>query len=223
MNQTLPKTYTLFHGSRTKVEKPSYGKGNPHNDYGLGFYCTESKDLACEWACPDTQDGYVNEYTLDASGLRFLDLDAVEKPCLRWLTILIDNRRFDATTPLMEEAKGYLLERFLIDMHEFDVVTGYRADDSYFSFARAFLDNRLSLNQLERALRLGELGKQVVLKSPKAFEALSFVGAGTVDGAAWHPKRCARDVRAREEYRAMVQATGVIKDDLYMIDLLRGA
>ncbi len=30
----------LLHGSGTIVERPRFGDGNPHNDYGLGFYCT---------------------------------------------------------------------------------------------------------------------------------------------------------------------------------------
>ncbi|MBR2627880.1 MAG: DUF3990 domain-containing protein, partial [Peptococcaceae bacterium] len=38
---------------------------------------------------------------------------------------------------------------------------GYRADDSYFSFANAFLNNTLSLRQLEKAMMLGKHGEQV--------------------------------------------------------------
>ena len=41
---------TLFHGSEFKIEKPHVGGGKITNDYGSGFYCTESEDLACEWA-----------------------------------------------------------------------------------------------------------------------------------------------------------------------------
>ena len=33
---------TIFHGSGQIIERPTFGLGNPHNDYGLGFYCTES-------------------------------------------------------------------------------------------------------------------------------------------------------------------------------------
>lgn len=38
----------LWHGSRKIVEVPQFGLGKAHNDYGLGFYCTESIDLARE-------------------------------------------------------------------------------------------------------------------------------------------------------------------------------
>lgn len=38
----------LYHGSREIVEHPLYGKGSQNNDYGQGFYCTESMELAKE-------------------------------------------------------------------------------------------------------------------------------------------------------------------------------
>ena len=43
---------TVYHGSPVIIEKPQFGIGNPDNDYGLGFYCTETLDLAKEWAAP---------------------------------------------------------------------------------------------------------------------------------------------------------------------------
>ena len=41
----------LYHGSDSIVKSPEYGKGKFYNDYGRGFYCTENKELAKEWAC----------------------------------------------------------------------------------------------------------------------------------------------------------------------------
>ena len=36
----------IYHGSEKIIEKPVFGKGNLRNDYGKGFYCTESEELA---------------------------------------------------------------------------------------------------------------------------------------------------------------------------------
>ena len=36
----------LYHGSQYLIEKPFYGGGRAANDYGRGFYCTESEPLA---------------------------------------------------------------------------------------------------------------------------------------------------------------------------------
>lgn len=55
----------VYHGSSKIIEKPIWGMGNPNNDYGLGFYCTENEELAKEWACSSESDGYANKYSLD--------------------------------------------------------------------------------------------------------------------------------------------------------------
>ena len=39
---------TLYHGSEKIVERPMFGEGKIHNDYGRGFYCTEHLELAKE-------------------------------------------------------------------------------------------------------------------------------------------------------------------------------
>ena len=212
----------LFHGSRIVVDQPRFGAGNPRNDYGLGFYCTESYELACEWACPDRTDGFVNECLLDESGLAVCDLDAEPYGTLHWLAVLVGHRGFNETTPLMSNMKRLLLDRYDVDLQEADVVIGYRADDSYFSFARAFLDNRISLRQLERAMRLGGLGKQVVIRSERAFSQLSFLGATAVPADIWNTRRMSRDREARSEFAAMVQAGEFRADDVFALDLLRG-
>ena len=45
----MDKIITIYHGSEQIVEVPTFGKGKKNNDFGLGFYCTESDDLAKEW------------------------------------------------------------------------------------------------------------------------------------------------------------------------------
>ena len=84
---------------------------------------------------------------------------------------------------------------------------GYRADDSYFSFSRAFLANGITLGQLRRAMRLGKLGEQVVLRTPAAFDAISFVEAIPVDASIYHARRLSRDRDAREDFRKMLTET----------------
>ena len=56
---------TVYHGSKQIVEIPTFGLGRKNNDFGLGFYCTESSDLAKEWAVSSLSDGFANRYTLD--------------------------------------------------------------------------------------------------------------------------------------------------------------
>ena len=124
----------LYHGSPNIIEVPQIGKGNPNNDYGLGFYCTENLELAKEWASSSATDGFANEYALNWKGLTVCDLSKGHN-ILNWMAVLVENRTFDLTKAVAESAREYLLENFLPEYKEADIVRGYRADDSYFTFA----------------------------------------------------------------------------------------
>lgn len=211
---------TLFHGSRTIVQKPFPGGGNPRNDYGSGFYCTESIELAREWASSDNGDGFVNEYTIDTEGLSTLNLGDKPFHILNWLAVLLENRTFDLKAPLPAQAKKYILDNFLPDYKHSDIIAGYRADDSYFSFSRAFLDNSISLTQLSRAMKLGKLGEQIVLKSERAFDRIQFRQAFPVSSSEYYPRKMARDRLAREQYFNMLKESHD-NSALYAIDMIR--
>ena len=200
---------TIYHGSKLIIQHPAYGIGNPENDYGLGFYCTRELDLAKEWACAEKDNGFANRYRLETDGLSCLHLNNGGYHILNWLAILLENRRFDLSSPVSVRARQYILDTFLPDYKDYDLIEGYRADDSYFSFSRAFLANGITLEQLRRAMRLGKLGEQVVLRSPAAFDAISFLQAIPVDASIYHLRRLSRDRNAREDYRKMLTETPV--------------
>lgn len=46
--------------------------------YGRGFYCSEHIELAKEWSCNESVDGFANKYELDTSGLKILNLSSEE-------------------------------------------------------------------------------------------------------------------------------------------------
>lgn len=153
----MSSVITLYHGTDHVIEKPQYGFGKPYNDYGLAFYCTKSKSLACEWAVTEDTDGYANEYTLNTENLKFLNLNKVPYPVLTWLTVLIQNRTFDSYNQVQSSAKDFLINNFNIDYENYDVILGYRADDSYFQFAKAFLNNGITYKTLSNAMYLESL------------------------------------------------------------------
>lgn len=76
--------------------------------------------------------------------------------------------------------KEYLLDNFKVNYKDFDVIVGYRADDSYFAFAQDFLNGTISYQQLSKAMQLGKLGFQYVLKSKKAFDSIKYLGSEEV-------------------------------------------
>ncbi|MCI8367675.1 MAG: DUF3990 domain-containing protein [Eggerthellaceae bacterium] len=213
---------TLYHGSSVIVRRPSLEGGRPNNDYGRGFYCTESLKLASEWACPTLEDGFANEYKLPLDGLTLLDLSSAEFNVLNWLAVLLENRTFENGPTGWSEGRQFIIDRYRVDIEGFDIIHGYRADDSYFSFARDFLTNQISVKTLEQALFLGGLGYQVVLKTQRAFAVLEHMGADIAQGSYWNPLRMACDGQAREKYQEVREKSGVCADDIFLIDLMRG-
>ena len=210
----------LYHGSEVVVSQPKLELCRDHNDYGRGFYCTADVELGKEWACQKGRDGFVSCYSLAADGLTVVDLASDDYTVLHWLSVLFSNRLFRLTTPVMARGASWLSDRFPVDLGAADIVAGYRADDSYFGYARAFLGNSLTLGQLNRALRLGQLGTQVMLKSPAAFEAVSFTGFVEADAATYYPLYSSRDARAREEYAQMVACESEQQDGLFISALM---
>ena len=211
----------LYHGSPKIITAPEFGRGNSRNDYGLGFYCTLDIELAKEWACSSKTGGYANIYSLDESALNVMYLGAPQYGILDWLAVLVNNRRFSAEAPILAEGMAYLLAHFLPDISTFDAIKGYRADDSYFTFAVDFLSNTISLRQLSRALRLGNLGEQFVLKSRRAFELLKYIHNESADGDVYFSKRLDRDKQAREQYLRRERNAARQRDDIFMLDILR--
>lgn len=213
----------IYHGSPEIVEVPTYGLGSDKNDYGRGFYCTENIELAKEWACPTVKNGFANKYELDLSDLNVLYLNKEGYNILNWIALLLDNRIFPKRSPIAKQASKYILSEFLPDISGYDVICGYRADDSYFSYAKDFLNNTISVNQLSQAMKLGELGEQIVLMSRKAFEKIRFTEYEIVDGSIYNPLRTERESRAKKAYlNNHGMDFEVSSTDLFVRDILNG-
>ncbi len=215
----MDKLITVYHGSNKIVEVPTFGLGRKNNDFGLGFYCTESNELAKEWAVSSLSDGFSNRYILDTEYLNTLNLNSPDYTILNWIAVLVEHRRFSIGTPIARSAKQYLIEHFGINVNAFDLITGYRADDSYFDFAEAFLNNAITVDQLSRAMRLGKLGEQIVLKSQFAFTKIKYEGFEVARKEESYVLRKARNDEANQTYLDIQEEES---DGLYVQDIIRG-
>ena len=215
----MDKLITIYHGSKQIVEVPTFGLGKKNNDFGLGFYCTESDDLAKEWAVSSLQNGFANRYLLDTEYMKVLNLNSPDYTILNWIAVLVEHRLFSIKTPVARRAKRYLIDNFAINVNAFDLITGYRADDSYFDYAESFLNNGISVEQLARAMRLGKLGEQIVIKSQFAFSRLQFQGFDVAEREQYYVLRKARDDEANQMNMDMLEEES---DGLYIQDIMRG-
>lgn len=215
----MDKTITLFHGSDKVIETPVFGEGKKTNDFGLGFYCTESEELAKEWAVSSLKNGFANRYTLDTEHMNILYLNSPDYTILNWIAVLVEHRMFAIKTPVARRAKRYLIDNFGVNVNAYDLITGYRADDSYFDYAESFLNNGISVEQLAKAMQLGKLGEQIVLKSRFAFSRIKFEGFDIAEKEEFYVLRKSRNDEANKFYFKMLEEEN---DGLYIQDIIRG-
>ena len=211
----------LFHGTDHIIEVPDIHIGNPHNDYGRGFYCTRVDEMAREWACKTNADGFVNSYAFDTDELKVLNLLDGSHTVLNWMALLLQFRTFKLDSEVAVDARDYIIDHYSIDLSEYDAVIGYRADDSYFQYAESFVSNTLPLRSLNKALKLGKLGEQTVVISQKGFDHLRFMNAYPVNRSVYYPKFLARDTKARDTYRKEIKKGKSYRDDIFVLDILR--
>lgn len=171
----------LYHGSFADKVVPTYGLGDDKHDYGRGLYLTPDKELAKEWAIgPRRVDGWVHTFTLDTSELSILNFELLENnKALYWVTELLKHRepsKGSLNTALYQMYKNFLLQTYSQPTETYDVIVGWRADDSYFMIAEQLLSDGLAIPLLEEALTEGQLGIQFCLKTKKAFSCIQPVG-----------------------------------------------
>ena len=210
---------TIYHGSSKIIETPIFGEGRKNNDFGLGFYCTEDSELAKEWAVSSLEDGFSNKYSLDVEYLKILNLNSPDYTILNWIAILVEHRIFSIKTPIAKRARDYLIENFGINVNAYDIIIGYRADDSYFDFAETFLNNGITVEQLAEAMKLGKLGEQIVIKSKYAFSKLKFEGFEKANKIKYYVLRKSRNDSANKMYLDILNSS---TDGLYIQDIIRG-
>ncbi|MCD8325135.1 MAG: DUF3990 domain-containing protein [Lachnospiraceae bacterium] len=178
-------------------------------------------ELAKEWACPLKNDGYSNKYIMHLDGMNVMHLTKGEFNILNWLAILLEHRRFDINSPIGNSARDFILSRFMPDTANVDVMIGYRADDSYFSFAEDFVNNTISLRDLNLAMQLDTLGEQVVLLSRRSFGQIEFIEHEAADYREYYYKRTERDQNARTAYAGRKKNLQQLMDDIFVLDIMR--
>ena len=164
----------LYHGSPNRVIVSKFGFGEDRHDYGRGFYLTENLELAKEWAVcrPDETNGWVHKYELEMDGLNILDFQKYD--VLSWLAELMKHRDAADSRRYKMLAQKFI-EKYGIDTCGYDVITGWRANASYFYIAKEFVRDNIDIEILEELLSLGGLGIQFCIKSERAFAQLSEV------------------------------------------------
>lgn len=197
----------LYHGSPNIEVRPQFGLGEDKHDYGRGFYLTESLNLAKEWAVcrPNEKNGWVHKFELDTEGLQIFDFQGKDVLC--WLSELMKHREASDTRRYRVLSKKFI-EKYSVDVDDYDVIRGWRANASYFFIAKEFVRDNIDIDILEELLDLGGLGIQYCIKSEKAFAKLKIVPDSIipVDYKEFNTRYNERDSKARKAMRDLVDS-----------------
>ena len=168
----------IYHGSKVIIDHPLVKGSNNSNDYGPAFYLTKDLSAAKSWACRNNSVGLVNEYEINSHSfakLKILDLTDKNKfSVLNWMAILMHFRELDSSFIKNNQLTLEWLQKYYINVDDYDVIVGFRADDSYFRFPLRFISNDLSFDDLEDVFLSGQLGIQYAFVSERSIKLLNF-------------------------------------------------
>ena len=208
----------LFHGNPNPNFVPVFGGGRSYHDYGNAFYCTQDFESAAQWAClrKTIETAYVYEYELDvpqnlSPEASILDFDKLDP--IYWLSVLLQHRVND-DDGYIEELRDRSLaftEKYPTDCEKFDIIMGWRANDRHFAIIRDFLTTLISLETAKKMILLGDLGKQFVIKSERAYSWIKYpnkpMKITMLSGEAyraWHNRYVEKDAKGRGDYDGLV-------------------
>lgn len=158
----------------------------------------------------DTSVGWLHLYELDLSGLSVLNFEEIEKQrAFYWVTELLQHRESDdeeSRGVYYDDYKAYLMKHFALCSCSYDVVAGWRADDSYFRIVSSLLSDDLNIHLLEHSLRVGQLGIQYCCRSEKSFEHLKIAAEAQEVLVEYRERYLRRDRAGRKAFDELLKS-----------------
>ena len=146
----------LYHSGNYIIENPDIHYGRKNADLGQGFYLTQSEDFVRRWSKEKKgMSTYVNKYVLDLENLKVKTLQRDEE----WFDYIYNNRNG------YEDAYA-----------EYDVIEGPIANDIIYDLLGITTSGVLGKEKAMEILMKGPEYRQLVIKTKKASDALSFMG-----------------------------------------------
>jgi len=161
----------LYHGTNCSIKDIDLTKCRPYKDFGRGFYLTEIKQQAEEWALK-ISERFGNkpkiieyEYLLNSNlGLNILTF---EKPCIEWAYFIMNNRNSN-----LSEVFGNLDNRSC----QYDIVEGPVGNDDIAVTLNQFIQGLLDENLLVKQLEYKKLNHQISFHTKISLTNLTKVG-----------------------------------------------
>lgn len=205
----------LYHGTTNYNLSPSPTFKNPYNDFGSGLYTTPDLIKAREWSMSKYSKNptfsFVYGYTLNIDGLMILDLTQYRAAVLA--AVLSRYRRVDPKYPIFTHNASMLQSCVNISTDDYDIIYGWRSDDSFFQYIEDFMSGNICEEDLSVAYLLGNLGYQYCIKSELAFSRLELFHKEVVTDLQYRESFNSNDRAARHAYNKMRRRNGTYIND----------
>ncbi len=151
----------VYHSGFEKIERPDLKKGRKNADFGQGFYLSDDKDFSLRWAKKRRGSiSVINTYELNLDGLKVKTFQRDAE----WFSFIFANRN------------GYE-----DGMADDDVIIGPIANDTLFDTFGIITSGILKKEQALKLLQAGPTYRQIVIRSGKALDQLSFMSCEVID------------------------------------------
>lgn len=154
----------LYHGSKYGIKGDIQPKSRERCDFGCGFYLGDKPDQP-KGLIAQRHNNQFYEIDYDFTGLTVKEFGDSYIDKIDWALFIAYNRE-----PEMFEKYTLLGQRYAAYNELYDVIIGYIADDSMMTILTDFFKGEKSDKELIACLAHVKLGKQYVLKTPKACE-----------------------------------------------------
>jgi len=161
----------LYHGTNCSIKDIDLTKCRPYKDFGRGFYLTEIKQQAEEWALKISErfgnKPKIIEYEYILNSNLGLNVLTFEKPCIEWAYFIMNNRNSK-----LNEVFGNLDNRNC----QYDIVEGPVGNDDIAVTLNQFIQGLLDENLLVKQLEYKKLNHQISFHTKISLTNLTKVG-----------------------------------------------
>lgn len=151
----------LYHGTNMDFDRIDVTKSKAYKDFGQGFYLTDIRTQAEDWAKKKTEifggTPVLQEYEFDESILDSSELNVLvfKLPTEEWATFIHKNR-----------------SRKACFRHDYDIVVGPIADDGVAYLIGRYDEGTLTITDLVSELEYKKLNRQYFFGTEKAIKLL---------------------------------------------------
>lgn len=152
----------LIHGAKNEIKAINPTGSRPTCDFGQGFYLLKEYDPALEFVC-EYNDASIYLFLLDNNDLNILEFDAT----LEWMLAICYYRGF-----INAYKDNKIIKDVISKIEKADIIIAPIADNHMFYIIQAFCRGDITTIEAISSLEASSLGKQYVLKTNKALNAL---------------------------------------------------